>query len=84
MAADCSGFSAANVHQPATLLSYLMVWLGCPEPGGRGHHTLQLMEGLVNQINTGLAELWDLRLPELTEKLNGEGGELTDRQWCVQ
>ena len=61
----------ANLHQPATLLSYLMVWLGCPEAGGRGHYTLQLMEGMVNQINTGLAELWDLRLPELTEKLNG-------------
>ena len=48
-----------------------MVWLGCPEPGGRGHHTLQLMEGIVNQINSGLAELWDLRLPELAEKLHG-------------
>ncbi|XP_043242350.1 maestro heat-like repeat-containing protein family member 1 isoform X4 [Amphibalanus amphitrite] len=70
-----------NLHQPATLLSYLMVWLGCPEPGSRGHHTLQLMEGVVNQINTGLAELWDLRLPELTDKLNENYDGRQRREW---
>ncbi|XP_037068499.1 maestro heat-like repeat-containing protein family member 1 [Pollicipes pollicipes] len=70
-----------NLHQPATLLSYMVVWLGCPEPGGRGQHALQLMDGLVNQINTGLAELWDLRLPELTDKLNENYDGRHGRDW---